>query len=436
MKILDWQFQTGTEIFQSYTQFIIDMSHGNEMMSGILGASILAGIVLFLKSIPQKFFNLLKRNIITSFSIVNAGDVNEYYSARINTFLSKRVSDFSSRSLSFNPKNWHVREKNDEHNYTSVGYGTHWFFWKKRFFWVRKEKLDSGGSNIQKEEITISTFGRSHKPFYLLAQEFSDAEDDSDGIEIYTYNYNSWNRANKSTKRRGLESIILDSEKKNEIISNIDNFKNNKEWFQNAGLPYKLTYVLYGVPGTGKTSIIRQIASHYNMKLCILNINTVDDKSFQEAIQNLPNNSLLAIEDFDSNSATKDRGIEGTRVKKNTLVGDSSDIQLSGMTLSGLLNSLDGLIPLDNTLIFLTTNSIETIDPALYRKGRVDYLTEIGEIHHKEILEYSKNLFKDYDFNGIHFKSTLGCSINEAIMYSRGSAERYVEFLKENDLAK
>lgn len=172
------------------------------------------------------------------------------------------------------------------------------------------------------------------------------------------------------------------------------------------------------------------------MKLCILNINTVDDKSFQEAIRNLPNNSLLAIEDFDSNSATKDRGIEGTRVKKNTLVGDSSDIQLSGMTLSGLLNSLDGLIPLDNTLIFLTTNSIETIDPALYRKGRVDYLMEIGEIHHKEILEYSKNLFKDYDFNGIHFKSTLGCSINEAIMYSRGSAERYVEFLKENDLAK
>ena len=426
-------FNYCTFIFQSYTNYITEISNGNEMMSGLLAASILAGMTMFLRSTPSKIYHAVKSNIITSFSIAVAGETTDYYGSRINTFLSSRMRNFSSRSLSFNPKTWHFRDRDEEHDYVSIGYGFHWFFYNGRLFWMRKNKLESSGSNTQKEEIIISTFGRSHEPFKNLAKEFVEHEDNDEHLDVFLYSHGEWSKTTKKIKTRSLDSIIMNSNKLTEMLTNIDNFKNNKEWFDKSGLPYKLTYVLHGIPGTGKTSIIKALASHYKMKLCILNINTLDDKSLPEAINRLPSNSILAIEDFDSNVATRDRGIKGNRVKDD-VKETFPDIQLSGLTLTGLLNTLDGLIPLENTLIFLTTNSIETVDPALYRKGRVDYLMEIGEVYHDDILSFSSKMF-NYEFD-VTFKPTIGCNINEALMYSRGNPERYLEFLKENNMVE
>lgn len=44
------------------------------------------------------------------------------------------------------------------------------------------------------------------------------------------------------------------------------------------------------------------------------------------------------------------------------------------LTLSGILNTLDGIVSLDNKIIILTTNCIKNIDSALLRSGRVDKL--------------------------------------------------------------
>lgn len=42
------------------------------------------------------------------------------------------------------------------------------------------------------------------------------------------------------------------------------------------------------------------------------------------------------------------------------------------MTFSGFLNALDGVASGEERIIFLTTNHIERLDPALIRPGRVD----------------------------------------------------------------
>lgn len=42
------------------------------------------------------------------------------------------------------------------------------------------------------------------------------------------------------------------------------------------------------------------------------------------------------------------------------------------MTFSGFLNALDGVASGEERLVFLTTNHIERLDPALIRPGRVD----------------------------------------------------------------
>ncbi len=48
------------------------------------------------------------------------------------------------------------------------------------------------------------------------------------------------------------------------------------------------------------------------------------------------------------------------------------------VTLSGLLNTLDGVASTEARIVFMTTNYIDRLDPALIRPGRVDYKALIG----------------------------------------------------------
>lgn len=457
-------------ILSWYTEILNTVSHGNHMMAAVLSAATLGFIGYLIAVIPRITYGFIKRNFTTSFTINNTSYDDEFFVRRMNTWLSSHTTQFSTRSLSFNAKAvWDYLDtksetKGKEHNFIGTGYGIHWFFYKNRLFWFNKEKLDSSGSEKQKEEYTFYTFGRSHNPFYDFVEQFTYIEKES-GVNVYVLDSKGeWN-LNKTVQHRSIDSVIINEQKKNEILENINHFKENKEWFMKAALPYKLTYILHGIPGTGKTSLIKAIASYYKMNLCIININAVSDSSFERAISTMPRNSVLAIEDFDSNSAFKDRGIDAAfrvqkelsskkvdsdldeviteepstpksiNITKKSSVEDMIESEnFSMLTLSGILNTLDGLIPLHDVIIFLTTNKIENIDPALYRKGRVDYLMEIAEITNEDIKRYCEYMFPNYDFSKVVFNSTVGCNINEALLYSRGEPERFLESLERNNI--
>lgn len=49
------------------------------------------------------------------------------------------------------------------------------------------------------------------------------------------------------------------------------------------------------------------------------------------------------------------------------------------MTFSGLLNTLDGVASADSRIVFMTTNHLERLDPALVRPGRVDLVSFLGD---------------------------------------------------------
>ena len=46
-----------------------------------------------------------------------------------------------------------------------------------------------------------------------------------------------------------------------EVEERVNFFLNNREWYDSRGIPYQLGLLLSGVPGSGKTSIIRAIAN-------------------------------------------------------------------------------------------------------------------------------------------------------------------------------
>jgi chaperone BCS1 len=65
----------------------------------------------------------------------------------------------------------------------------------------------------------------------------------------------------------------------------------------------------------------------------------------------------------------------------------------SGVTLSGLLNVLDGFNAPEDVLFIMTTNKIETLDPALLRPGRIDYRLFLGEATEEQKIELYRRFF-------------------------------------------
>jgi chaperone BCS1 len=72
----------------------------------------------------------------------------------------------------------------------------------------------------------------------------------------------------------------------------------------------------------------------------------------------MPARSILLLEDADAAFNKREQSSEKGFV--------------SGVTFSGLLNALDGVAAAEERLIFMTTNHIDRLDPALIRPGRVD----------------------------------------------------------------
>jgi hypothetical protein len=130
-----------------------------------------------------------------------------------------------------------------------------------------------------------------------------------------------------------------------------------EEWYISKDIPWKRGYLLYGDPGTGKSAFVRHIGITFGLPIYVLDLQSfTSNTELMQAIKSVNGLSILLIEDVDS--VFKGREL----ISKNTE---------TNLTFDGLLNALDGVNQF-NGLIFITTNHIENLDPALIRPGRVD----------------------------------------------------------------
>ena len=68
------------------------------------------------------------------------------------------------------------------------------------------------------------------------------------------------------------------------------------------GIPYRRGYLLYGPPGSGKSSFIQALAGSLNYDICLLNLSErglADDKLIH-LLSNAPERSIVLIEDIDA----------------------------------------------------------------------------------------------------------------------------------------
>ncbi len=241
---------------------------------------------------------------------------------------------------------------------------------------------------LHKDRIKLSDDMFSYIKNYTNSLYDFDVEKEMIYIDIVSKNSN-WDTVDialSKKRKRSINSVFLQKKDKDRIVTFVDRFMNNKSMYEELSVGYKAGILLYGEPGTGKTSIINALCSEFGMILITLktttsisNLKQMIEKfrkdQFDDGLdvckvrQNVNKSTILvAIEEID-------RYIEG---------GDKSEGAISRN--NQLMQLLDGLDSPENVLFVATTNNYDALDKALVRPGRFDLSIEIPKMT-KDIAE-------------------------------------------------
>lgn len=225
----------------------------------------------------------------------------------------------------------------------------------------------------------------------------------------------------------------------NLIRKRVEFFRDNKDWYDNKGVPYTLGIMVSGNPGSGKTSVIKCIANE--LKRHIINVHLSDNMT-REQLENLfyneqlhitqngktetyvipINKRLYVLEDIDCQcNIILDRAEDNHEQKlahdnellrkeierlqhalteisngKKIILNSNSNIpsvekkeesSSDKITLSFLLNLFDGVLETPGRIVIMTTNFIDKLDKAFTRPGRIDICCKLGFADCYQIIE-------------------------------------------------
>ncbi|KAL2468431.1 Cytochrome [Forsythia ovata] len=169
------------------------------------------------------------------------------------------------------------------------------------------------------------------------------------------------------------ETLAMDTELKNMVIDDLKRFVNRKEFYRKVGKAWKRGYLLFGPPGTGKSSLIAAMANYLDFDVYDLELTDLRSNSdLRRLLISTANRSILVVEDIDASIDLSER--KSARPPRQSSMHPFHYNEGSKITLSGLLNFIDGLWSScgDERIIVFTTNHKEKLDPALLRPGRMD----------------------------------------------------------------
>jgi hypothetical protein len=217
---------------------------------------------------------------------------------------------------------------------------------------------------------------------------------------------------------RSFENIFYTQ--RNAVRDRVQFFLDRPDWYKAKGIPHTLGLLLHGPPGTGKSSTVKAVARVAGRHIVNVNMSQVKTKSqlvklfYEDTLYvvekegsaaesySIPiDKRVYVLEDIDAmaNEVVLDRHLaKGTTTRDSTLH--------DALTLSDLLNVLDGVLEQPGRILIMTTNYVHMLDKALVRPGRVDMIVEFTKATATMVQEMYESFF-DRPFPQEHVRNIV-----------------------------
>ena len=276
----------------------------------------------------------------------------------------------------------------------------HFLTWKnheiKYIFWKRGEKR--GVLETQHEGVTLYTSENTCDILIDFLQYISLEFHKWKNLTVWTQNIwthpnNAW-RSKISYNEKLMNTVILDGTVCEDIVTDMSRFLEGESFYKKMGLSYKRGYIFSGPPGCGKTSLIKAMSFYLKMDIYMINLNDIDDDNIlNKLFQDIPQKSMVVLEDIDCMSTIVHDRERTIQIESRPTDAVASVRGPKGITLSCLLNILDGITTNWGQVVVMTTNHIEKLDPALIRPGRCDMNVRLGLCSRNQIQKIFKLYF-------------------------------------------
>lgn len=343
----------------------------NELLSGGLVLMLTAGLMALCRKLPIQIWLFALRR----FTIVVDVSNDDPLFAWLSLWLAEHPYSRKARALTA------TSERDDYGRVASISDprtnelpqvlltpapGNHLLWFGRRLVWLARERKDAAPgkddslTSLWKREVfTLRILGRSQDTAKaLLADARSVAlHRRYRKVEVFTASYDYWQRIDERDPRP-LSSVFLPTGVMEQSVSDLSAFFDSQKWYVERGIPWRRGHMYHGTPRSGKTSLICALAGHFRMNLYLLNLGGpyLTDDSLMSLLSKVPSRSFILLEDLDAAFNQRSK----------------TDDARNKLTFSGLLNALDGAGSKDGLVVFMTTNHIERLDPALIGAGRVD----------------------------------------------------------------
>ncbi|MFQ6553255.1 AAA family ATPase [Aestuariibius insulae] len=321
---------------------------------GLLAASLRLG--------GQMLHRMISRRIWTSLTLDNRSTAYRHF------YIWMEHNDVLAGSR-------HVRMTDDRWAIGTKGYapapGSHWFIHQGRICRLDRdlsEKAKVGAPYEQRPMETLHLtilFGQIGTLLRWIDEGRRIAcTKDRIGPGLHILKGDYWDSLGDVPRRR-IDTVLVDDDRIERVLEDMRWFYAARDWYAKRGVPWRRGYLFHGPPGTGKSSLIRALASELSRDIAALDLGrpSLGDDDLRDAMAYAPTGSLIAIEDVDAVFTRRDSAEKPT-----------------GVSFSGLLNAIDGVAAQEGRALIMTTNHKERLDPALIRPGRADLHMELGLI--------------------------------------------------------
>jgi mitochondrial chaperone BCS1 len=360
----------------------------NQFAQGGLVLMVLGGAAAYLRNLPRQLYNWCFERLVVTMQVDSKDNAFEWFQVWLSgQRVSGKMRDLALQTRHNLEGGFSVTgDDNAPKALLSPTDGTFYVRFEGRRFWfsASRERLQGSGNMLMgfHETLKIRTLFTNRRALEGLvgAAYRSVQKPEEPRVEILAPRWDDWNVMSR-VKPRAPESLVYAHGLFERTLTDAQKFLASEDWYNDMGIPWRRGYLLYGPPGNGKSSLITALAGVLKRSVCVLNLSslTLTDEAVTNLLSGAPDGSLILLEDVDAVFSGRER----------------SSGNESKLSFNGLLNALDGVTAQQGRMVFMTTNHLEKLDPALIRPGRCDLHQFIGNANREQVTRMLARFYED-----------------------------------------